>query len=488
LPIYDNSPTIEDIIARGKLDATIKKLTKELGLGSKAYTPGVEGGYIGDGSGEYDSVQNAAAPLNTPQSGRRTVGRSQTPIVNNAETLDPQPALKDRIHQHQRDKYQLWQPGSAQDTKENLPAWSGIGDAPTMNDIETAAQKAQAAADAEKEKAKNEAKDLWRQYTDAVSWGTEDAFLASLHYGPGLEGFAQLYDDIQATLGESEFETLISETSPESAAVIWAPDAVSHPAGYYVDPDDYNSDEEYNKALLEGLRHNMQNGHSDAFLLENGYSSGAGGMMALNSDVEEALGKAGFHDFVDQLNAEQAQKEQSIAALSGMDDLPTMAGIKAVLKEKNEFFIDRDDFESEEDYKSAILEAIAQNPKHTNDILGTNGYNLPDTKKQIDNELKDMHPHYVEGSVRVIDGPFEGSGMVGVNDLVQGITALLDASGQTEGAGAMTPEIPSSSYKWYIVSADFDLAEGVENDTFQVNIYNNGMCRMIWRGIEIDNY
>jgi hypothetical protein len=203
-----------------------------------------------------------------------------------------------------------------------------------MNDIETAAQKAQAAAEAEKEKEKGEAKDLWRQYTDAVSRGTEDAFLASLNYGSGLEGFAQLYDDIQATLGESEFETLISETSPESAAVIWAPDAVSHPAGYYVDPDDYNSDEEYNKALLEGLRHNMQNGHSDAFLLENGYSSGAGGMMALNSDVEEALGKAGFHDFVDQLNAEQTQKEQSIAALSGMDDLPIMKDVEETYQEE----------------------------------------------------------------------------------------------------------------------------------------------------------
>ncbi len=51
----------------------IDQLNKKL---ANTYTPGVEGGYIGDGSGGYDSVQNVASPMNTPGSGGRfaTIG------------------------------------------------------------------------------------------------------------------------------------------------------------------------------------------------------------------------------------------------------------------------------------------------------------------------------------------------------------------------------------------------------------------------------
>ncbi len=426
-------------------------------------------------AGADTSVQNYAAPMNTPGSSGRfaTLGDAYEDFLEQEGVVFKDSAVNsnagangvsgDSSVQNSAAPMNTPQSGSSFDNSGYANVGSGVN--PNENDNETAAQEEQTPVEAEKDKAK----EIWKQYTDAVTKGGEDAYLASLDYGPGLEGFAQLYDYMQETLGEAEFEKLLSGTNPEPTATISAPDAeaaVSNPTDYYVDPDDYGSDDEYNKALLEGLRHNIQNGNPDVFLLENGYSSGAGGMMALNSDVEEALGKAGFQDFVDQLNADRTKQEQNIAALSGVDEVPTMEEIKVVLKEENEFFIDRDDYQSEENYKGAILEAIAQNPKHTNDILKVNGYTLPDAKRQIDNELKDMHPHYVEGSVQVIDGPFEGSGMVGVNDLVQGITGLLDASGETEGAGAMTPEIPSSSYEWYIVSADFDLARGVENDTF----------------------
>ena len=40
-----DNPTMEDIVAWGEYDATIKQLTEELGLGPKEYTPGVEGGW-----------------------------------------------------------------------------------------------------------------------------------------------------------------------------------------------------------------------------------------------------------------------------------------------------------------------------------------------------------------------------------------------------------------------------------------------------------
>ncbi len=55
-----DNPTKEDIVAWGEYDATIKQLTQELGLGPKEYTPGGEGGYIGDGSGGDQQVTNGA--------------------------------------------------------------------------------------------------------------------------------------------------------------------------------------------------------------------------------------------------------------------------------------------------------------------------------------------------------------------------------------------------------------------------------------------
>ena len=252
---------------------------------------------------------------------------------------EPQPTLKDRIQQDQLENNQPLQLGSGQDAEvqDALPAWSGLDEAPTMEDIETAAQVDQAEAKAEKDKEKNQAKKRWERYKYAVSQGREDAYLASIGFSEGDKGYIELYEYMKETLGLFEFEEFLKETNPVSTAVISASDAgvaVSDPAAYYVDPNDYDSDAEYKKALLEGLRQNMQNGNPDVLLMENGYSSGGGGMMALNNDVEEALGEIPFADFVDQLNKEQAEQEQNIAALSGKDDAPTKADIEAAQVEE----------------------------------------------------------------------------------------------------------------------------------------------------------
>jgi hypothetical protein len=59
--------------------------------------------------------------------------------VHNGE---PQPTLKDQVQQDQLENSQPWQLGSGQngEPQNDLPAWSGLDNAPTMEDIETAAQ------------------------------------------------------------------------------------------------------------------------------------------------------------------------------------------------------------------------------------------------------------------------------------------------------------------------------------------------------------
>jgi len=97
-----------------EIQTEIDQISKEL---ANTYTPGVEGGYIGDGSGGYDTVQNMAAPMNTPENGHSIGDGSESPFVNYAETLEPEPTLTERIQQDQLEKYQPWQLGSGQDAQ-----------------------------------------------------------------------------------------------------------------------------------------------------------------------------------------------------------------------------------------------------------------------------------------------------------------------------------------------------------------------------------
>ena len=82
-----DNPTMEDIVAWGEYDATIKQLTEELGLGPQEYTPGVEGGYIGDGSGGYDGVENVP-PIAWPPDNGGSSGLNQ-----GGSTYDPSAAV-----------------------------------------------------------------------------------------------------------------------------------------------------------------------------------------------------------------------------------------------------------------------------------------------------------------------------------------------------------------------------------------------------------
>ena len=82
-----DNPTMEDIVAWGEYDATIKQLTEELGLGPKEYTPGVEGGDIGDGSGGYDGVENVP-PIAWPPDNGGSSGSNQ-----GGSTYDPSAAV-----------------------------------------------------------------------------------------------------------------------------------------------------------------------------------------------------------------------------------------------------------------------------------------------------------------------------------------------------------------------------------------------------------
>ena len=96
---------------------------------------------------------------------------------------------------------------------------------------------------------------------------------------------------------------------------------------YYINPDDYDSDEEYAKALMAGVRDSMQNGDYEAFLAANGYAAGAEGLAALNKDIEDALGSVGVAVATDELNAndEASSTANGQSASSGAQNAQPVA-------------------------------------------------------------------------------------------------------------------------------------------------------------------
>ena len=96
----------------------------------------------------------------------------------------------------------------------------------------------------------------------------------------------------------------------------------------------------------------------------------------------------------------------------------------------------------------------------------------------IDSELHDMHPDYIQGSIKVLEGPTEGKGRPGWNEVVEGLAKIAEeipvVDKIVKALRLVMPDIPESNYKCYLITADFNSQNSVENETFQFVIYENG--------------
>ena len=91
----------------------------------------------------------------------------------------------------------------------------------------------------------------------------------------------------------------------------------------YINLDDYDSAEDYAKALLEGVRDSMGTQSLDDYLTTNGYVAGAAGLAALNKDVEDALGILGVAVAADKRNERDEEIQQNVGVGTGGDSSKT---------------------------------------------------------------------------------------------------------------------------------------------------------------------
>ena len=135
---------------------------------------------------------------------------------------------------------------------DNLPILSGYWEKidalnkqlETYGDSETQAVKPKSSLD-----------ELTEAYTESVFGNTQDDSAWNTT-APVVEEYSQSEtanaDDVVNRTGENG-QTTGSGTQSGSSV------------NYYINPDDYDSDEEYAKALMAGVRDSMQNGEGEAF-------------------------------------------------------------------------------------------------------------------------------------------------------------------------------------------------------------------------------
>ena len=103
---------------------------------------------------------------------------------------------------------------------------------------------------------------------------------------------------------------------------------------FYIDPDDYESNKDYMKALYEGQRdNNLSIEDLNKYLLANGFQEGAEGLAALNKVIEEEWGQIGVSILADEYDKKEEERQQSEAAiwfdLHGYDNIPTLEEVEA---------------------------------------------------------------------------------------------------------------------------------------------------------------
>ena len=142
--------------------------------------------------------------------------------------------------------------------------------------------------------------ELTEAYTESVFGNTQDGAdtWEAARTSGNTKGSTQEADHADST-GRNGAGTSISPRSTASGSNTRSSGADD----YYINPDDYDSDEEYAKALMAGVRDSMQNGEGEAFWVANGYAAGAEGLSAMNKDIEDALGQLGVAVATDELNA-----------------------------------------------------------------------------------------------------------------------------------------------------------------------------------------
>ena len=91
----------------------------------------------------------------------------------------------------------------------------------------------------------------------------------------------------------------------------------------------------------------------------------------------------------------------------------------------------------------------------------------------------------------MLKGPFEGRGRLGMNDVKDGIIQTLEQipsiSKYVDIIKLLIPDIPSSPYRYYVVSADFNTIGGVVSEDFQIEFYEDGQTRAYCRGGIFEN-